>query len=282
MFHLQPVREEDASKQVKEIYTSIKATLGIAIVPLVFTYIANYEEYLAVLWKNIASVLNTNTFQTTQHAINNFITEAVGDIYHPSSEIEAVVKALSQGEKEQIEKTVVLLERVNSELFLLMLGIRESVKGVLYTGEEISSDRYLLDKTVRQHAELSFGDTNKKLSPEETLLAPLFGSSSLSISIYPRFFSLIAKEAERLVKDEQYVEKRVQLEQKGLLSIDAFPQLLVTSYNDFVMYVGKQPYVHELLYLLSNTFPTAFPKLLFTTGIMRKALFFEAKAVQKL
>ena len=104
------------------------------------------------------------------------------------------------------------------------------------------------------------------------MLAPLFGNNTLTISKYPAFFGNIALEMERLIKEENYLEKRVNLERLGMKEAMGLPFGIGCSYQEIMAYAGHKPHLNELLYILAETFPSQFPRLLITTSVMRIAL----------
>ena len=110
------------------------------------------------------------------------------------------------------------------------------------------------------------------VAPAAKMLAPLFGGSSLVVSRYPEFFAHVAQEVQNVTKTEQYLSERVAMEQFTLQQALHMPYPLGCSYAEIAQFAGKKPYFAELLYILSETFPTSFPKLVFATAIMQQTL----------
>ena len=104
------------------------------------------------------------------------------------------------------------------------------------------------------------------------MLAPLFGAQALEIIRYPEFFGKVAQEMQSLVQTELYLSTRVGLERIGVMLVGHLSYPLGTSYQEIATFAGKRPYFHELLYILSETFPTSFPRLMLTTAVMQKIL----------
>ncbi len=161
---------------------------------------------------------------------------------------------------------------------ILSIGLREGVKGVSigqqFLPKDIEGDygETVFDQFINQKIMYNNLKEQKDLIPAAKMLSPLFGESSLVISRYPEFFAHVAIEMEELTKTEQYLHQRVLMEHKALSVTDHLQYPLGCSYAEISAYAGKQPYFSELLYVLSETFPTRFPRLAFTTALMHDVL----------
>lgn len=277
MLHIKPIPEEKASDQVKELYTDIKEIFDVEIVPLFFQYLANFEEYFVYSWEKMKQNIESPVFGEFYDEVVKFSHEAVREIYTPSVAMSQFVSSLDSQEKKNIAGTILSIEKANVKLFLLTLGLREGLKGVMigqqllsaYAGEDVIDyegifDEYINAKEVRQDL------LNKKdeLESASRMLAPLFGSQSLTVSNYPAFFSKVAQEMERLIATENYLTQRVILEHIGLLSVSQFPYSLGCSYQEIAKFAWKRPHFSELIYIMSETFPSTLPRLVLTTALM--------------
>ena len=272
MLRIKPIAEEHASEQVREVYQDIKKTLDAPVVPLVFQYIANFEEYFVYQWGKIKTNIQSPYFLEVVKEVIDFSNKEVVSIYSPSSQMSHFIHGLHTEEKMQIKKTVVDLQRLNAKLLILMIGLREGVKGVIIGQDE------MLQLDVRQYEVDIFDLFHTKyaqesdIEPASRMLAPLFGNNSLAISQYPTFFATIAQEMEALIRSEDYLWKRVELERVAMKDAFGLPYSLGTSYPEIMTYAGHRPHLHELIYILAETFPSQFPRLLMTTSVMQIAL----------
>lgn len=280
MLHIRPVKEESASQELQNIYEDIKKTLGIEIVPLVFQYLAGFEDYFFYVWEKIKQNLQSDFFQISAKDIIDFSSSTVGQIYHPSTHLKQFIHTLHSSEKDHLLTTVKKLEDVNAQLLLVTLGMREGLKGVnigahllkqtiMEEGvyEDEIFDQFINNKIMRQNIK-----EHQELEGASKMLAPLFGGSSIMISRYPEFFSRIAEEMDTLTKTESYLSTRVGLERIAMLTVHNLSYPLGTSYQEIAQFAGRRPYFDELLYILSETFPTQFPRLVLTTGLMQHVL----------
>lgn len=273
MLRIKPISEDKASDAVRATYEDIKRTFAISIVPLVFQYEANFEEYFVYQWGKIKSNILTDYFnQSVQHAID-FTNKEITEIYSPSLKMSQFIHRLSPQEKQEIQKTIDDLEVVNAKLFIITIGLREGVKGVIIGEEQLKLGelkQYEVDIFDLFHTKYDMQD--KEIEPASKMLAPLFGTQSIAISQYPTFFTTAAEEMERLVKEENYLWKRVDLERVGMRAAMGLPYSMGTSYQEIMTYAGHRPHLNELIYILAETFPSQFPRLLITTAVMKIAL----------
>ncbi len=272
MLHIKPIHENDASEKVKIVFQDIKYTLKSDVVPLFFRYLANYEEYFLYSWDKIKANIESSYFQDSVKDIHEFSLEHVIDIYSPSRSITRFLGDLRPEEKMQLHETVSKLIVLNIQLMLLTIGIREGVKGVQLSQQELP---HMITRHEKEEVFEVFAKTSgeeKDMAAASKMLAPLFGSQAIMISHYPDFFAHIAHEMGDLIKTEAYLQKRVELEHKGLKKITEFTYPLGCSYAEIAYFAAGQPYFSELLYILAETFPSQFPRLVFTSEVMHIVL----------
>lgn len=285
MLHIRPVLEKDASEKVKEAYADIQKTLNIHFVPLIFQYIAGFEEYFLYAWEKQKTNIESDYYKHASHDILLLSQKSIHGIYRESKEMRAFIQTLHAQELQTITQTAQELEILNAQLLILTIGLREGVKGVVIGQqilpknandyEETVFDQFINEKIM--HANVK--SQEKDIAPATKMLAPLFGGQSLVISRYPAFFAHIAHEMDELVKTEKYLHERVVMEQQTLIKSLNLPYPLGCSYSEIAAFAGKKPYFSELLYILSETFPTKFPRLVFTSTLMRSVLNKESHAV---
>lgn len=270
MLHIKPIQEKDASEKVSFVFQDIKQTLNSEVVPLFFRYLANYEDYLLYIWDKIKINVTSDYFQEGVREVHTFVLDGISEIYTPSRSMMKFLAEIHPQEKEQIKETVTKLIALNAQLMLLTIGIREGVKGV-----HIKHDLLGEYSTSPQEVEEIFGEFSihrfqqeKEMAAASKMLAPLFGSQALMVSHYPDFFAHVAREMDELVRTESYLTKRVELEHLGLKKISHLPYSLGCSYAEIAHFAAGKPYFSELLYILSETFPSQFPRLVFTSEVM--------------
>lgn len=278
MLHIRPITEKDASPAIAKVYEDIKKTLHIHFVPLLFQYIAGFEEYFLYAWEKQKQNIQSEYYQKTAAEIIGNSEKSVASIYHMSKDMQVFLSHIQTGEKQHILQTSQELEVLNANLLILTIGLREGVKGVV-VGQQIlpkSATEYeetVFDQFINQkimHANLK--NEEKDIIPAERMLAPLFGNSEIIVNQYPAFFATVAHEMEELVKTEKFLNERVLMEQHVLTKALQLPYPLGCSYSEIAGFAGKKPYFSELLYILAETFPTKFPRLVFTSALMKLAV----------
>ena len=278
MLHLQAIREENASPVVKDLYTQIKTVLHTDTIPLVFQYLANFENYFLYLWQQLDANLTHPSFSLFVSETKDFSYQAIVQLYSQDPQVANFVTRLHPVERQQIIQTADGLIGINASLLIMLVSIRESLKGIMIGTPLLHTQTYIHKNTpeIFQNTQEIFLKNVPRASHEITeatkMLAPLFGQDTFIVSQYPDFFALIAEAMQNLVKQEAYLRERVELERIVLRIIERLPAPIENSYQKLVELAGNQPYFTELLYLVTETFPTQFPRLLMTSSFMKKAL----------
>lgn len=278
MLHIRPVLEKDASERVAKVYEDIKKTLHIHFVPLLFQYIAGFEEYFLYAWEKQKQNIMSDYYQKAVVEAITLSEKSIHSVYRQSREMQTFITNLQVSEKQQILQTAQELEILNATLLILTIGLREGVKGVVVGQqalpksaadyEETVFDQFINQKIMHNNLK----QEAKDIIPAAKMLAPLFGGSDIIVNKYPAFFAHIAREMEELVKTEKFLHERVGMEHYVLKKSLNLPYPLGCSYAEIAGFAGKKPYFSELLYILSETFPTKFPRLIFTSSLMRSVL----------
>ncbi len=276
MLHIRPVTEKDASEQTRVAYEDIKKTFNIHFVPLLFQYIAGFEEYFLYVWEKIKTNLESEYYIKSTAELIQLSQKSIHTIYKESREMSQSIHGMHSAERQHIMQTAQELQILNAKLLLLTIGLREGVKGVI-VGEQVLPDvaheETVFDPFINEkimHANVK--QQEKDIAPASKMLAPLFGAQSLVVSKYPEFFSRVAAEMDELTKSEKYLHERVVMEQHTLEKSLHLTHPLGCTYAEIARFAGKRPYFSELLYILAETFPTQFPRLLLTSSVMEKVL----------
>lgn len=276
MLHIRPIQPSNASGAVLSIYEEIRQAFEIDTIPLLFQYMANYEQYFQFMWDRMKANIQSDGFQEQADAIGIFSAKAIIDVYQPSSFLLEFIKQLHPLEQQEIGETIKRLMRINTMLFLLTLDLREGMKSIFIGTQRITQFASTRGEDfttfMQEEMGLSVQNQSKEVQEASKMLAPLFGSNALVVSHYPDFFAHISVEMEKLRNTSAYLEKRVEMEHVGLKALSSFVQPLGCSYQEFLKLVAGKEHVNELLYLLSDTFPSQFPHLVLTTSLMQYSL----------
>jgi Halocarboxylic acid dehydrogenase DehI len=276
LLHIKPVPPEKAEGKVEQVYQDITQTLNIVAVPLVFQYIAVYEQYLFYIWDRIKRNLESDSFKESCAELKEVTYQTVPMLPTPSGNLKNFVGTLHPSEKYELTEVVNLLDDINIKLMLITIGIRESLKGIPHIARLLEVEEALIEEqlgTLMQRERLELQGMNKhEITQVTRMLAPLLGNNTLLISHYPEFFANVAAEMEILKNMPAYLHLRVEMEHLTFQRIDFFETPLDCSYVDFMRMTEGVPYTDEIIFLLKDTFPSHFPHLVLTTAVMKNAL----------
>lgn len=276
LLHIKPVSQEKAEGHVAEIFEDITHVLNINAVPLVFQYIAVYEQYLFYIWERIKQNLESDSFHNSIAEIKEIMYQTIPLLQTPSVPLKKFVQEIHPAERYEITQVVNLLDDINIKLMLITIGIRESIKGIPHTAQYLPEIKKAAQESLEAIAQTERlelqGMTQKEIVQTTRMLAPLMGSNTLIISHFPGFFSSVAAEMEQLKNTPAYLHLRVEMEHQAFEQIELFEQPLECSYVEFMHMTDGIPYTDEILFLLKDTFPSHFPHLVLTTAVMKNAL----------
>ncbi|MGH7204352.1 MAG: hypothetical protein ACREHC_07950 [Candidatus Levyibacteriota bacterium] len=282
-FHIKPITPNNAPEKIASVYKDITEVLKIPAVPLVFQYIALYDQYFFYLWDRIRVNLLSDDFIQFCADVNNVTTQTVPLLPTPSTMLSELTNQLHPQEKCEITQIVNVLDDTNIKLMLLTIGIRESLKSVPKVAGLLPEGKKELEETLDdlwQVKDLATQTHNQKEMAEATrMLAPLLGNNSIIVTCYSDFFGRVAAEMDVLKDMPAYLHLRVELEHQAFAKIDQFVQPLDCSYIDFMRMNEGKPYTDEILFLLKDTFASHFPHLVLTTSVMKNALADKSSAI---
>lgn len=280
MLSLKPIPENQASGEVAQIYASIKQTFGLSTVPIIFQYLAVFPDYLSYIWQQALENLNALEFKNQALEIEKFAQTAIQTVYTPSALAEVFLEKISSSaEKVELTKFVQTISQMNAGLYLLSLAIRESLKGRFLGIKQIGERLEEEEKSVFN--DLSEGFLQKSGSPDkDDTDVRVYGTKQLSyaapkgitVSVFAEFFSIMDKEMERLLKEEKYLTRRVELERFALSRLHLIPHPLDSSISTIFKKASGNPQFPELIYLTSDLFPTQTPFKLMASAVMRESL----------
>lgn len=283
LLHIKPIPPERASVKVNRTYEEIKDIFHVSTVPLVFQYIAIYDQYFFYLWERIKRNILSESFHESCAQIKEIAYQTISVLPTPSLLLQNHIKAMNTPERYEITEIVNLLDDVNIKLMLITIGIRESIKGIPHIAHLIPDKQKEVNEhldSVLQIERLELQGMNKgELTQATRMLAPLLGSNTIMISRYPDFFAAIASEMKQLKSMPAYLHLRVEMEHQAFQKIEEFEIPLDCSFVDFLRMTDGIPYTDEILFLLKDTFPSQFPHLMLTTAVMKNALSYNSSAI---
>jgi hypothetical protein len=96
--------------------------------------------------------------------------------------------------------------------------------------------------------------------------------AAMATTWYSEFFKLMDMEMQTLLKKEEYLTRRVELERFALSKLYLLTYPLESSLVTIIKQCSEQKNFPELIYLVSEVFPTQSPYKLMASTVMKKAL----------
>ncbi|MBP9797817.1 hypothetical protein KBC70_01590 [Candidatus Woesebacteria bacterium] len=248
-----PIPEHLASPEIIPVYADIKKTLDIPYVPVLFQYLANYPRLFAHVWPSLKDNLLDPSFES-------LINHITSDCIHVSQHLTEHFPNISQNVNQLIQSQD-MRNRIHEEirkyftlqcvLAFLCVAMRESTKGWAIGA------KYL-------HSEQAFHVMNDR-EPHgvtEDIRAMIVAETTSALNVSPdlqkplvSFIIMLHEEFADLIKKEEYLYARVQVEQSLIQYISNMPHTIQTSYNAVTNLVEDPRELPYLFYLLSDKFP---------------------------
>lgn len=280
---VKPVAEHEAEGEIAAVYHEIRQILATDTVPRVFLYLAAFPDALRYIWVQSAKNLQSSDFLALAQDIGLFAQTAIDTVYVPSSAVGLFrQKIKGRNEEAQLNSFAESARRINAMLYLLCVSIREGLKGqylgLRQIGESVTIGEASAVHSLSEEFTPNIATTNQlqhntPLSPTPSTDTRITAQKSgLATTPYAEFFNILEKEMQELIKKEAYLTRRVELERFALLQLPLFPYPLEASYRELAAHYFDNRAFAELIYMLSEVFPTQTPHRLVSACAMKKAL----------
>lgn len=281
MLLIKPISEKEATGEVTQIYAEIKNSFNLYHVPLIFKYLAAFPEYLIFIWKQLEMNLNDSDFQNYCLEISHFTQIAIEDIYIPMpSTLEILLKVKNNLQEKELKRFSKETITLNSQLYFFSLSIRESLKGkflgIKQIGQKVGDrEKVILDDMKDEYHTAVNKRENKKDKQNISTKSNAISKSEkkeIVISYTEEFFQAIKLEMSRLAKMEDYLTRRVELERFAINKLPLIPHPIDSSITAVFKKNFGHPLFPELIYLISDHFPSHSPYKLLTSAVIEKTL----------
>ncbi len=273
-----PVYENDASAETQRLYTQIKNAVGLTSLPLFFAYLGAFPDYLNYITNQIVRNLNSAQFLTlcgeTKSKIKNQL-----DIYAPKTdEIDQWLRRYKNSPafyNFQNDLTHIFL--TNIKLVFIFLSLREALKGWAVAAKKLPSTSKQTGSTVNasiENEDLVFEgfDTTSGPVPKQNLTntdqsatLSVRGDFAMERDLLPNYLKLCRNEFTFILKTNEFWQMRVRVEELFLHDLAVLPDLIFSPINIVLKLTEKYRDFPDLLYLLSEHFPTyAMQRMLFS------------------
>lgn len=258
-----PIPENQAETSVQQIYTEIKTALKLPQVPLFFQFLGAFPDYLSFIKEPVINNLKSPTYERLVSKNQNFVKEIFKDNF-PKKELiqEFLTKYHQTPEFYNLKPQLEHIFTVNAKLVFIFLALREAVKGWAVASKKLESH---FQQQKQHKTKDSFVDSQTKtdlvystdiiqVNKEESLAVK--NKSEIEQVLLPKYLKLCEAEFKQLLKQQSYLFFRVELEKICLRNLDQLPFPIFSPVNLVYELAQKYPDFPDLLYLLSEHFPT--------------------------
>lgn len=268
MVTISPISEDQASEEVKRNYREIKDSLSLPSVPLFFTYLGPFPEYLTYITKQIVENLKDNKFidlcKETKTSSSKLIHTTLPKAEETINWISRYKYSPSFYNFQSDLHTIFL---TNIKMMYIFIALREAVKGWAIAAKQLSStvktDRPAsldLDQSIKEDAFVyeDYTKESKIITTQSKVQSafPVRTSQGIEKDLLPQYITLCRNEFLHLMRLDSFWTMRVGMEKLTLFSLTLFPHLIFSPINLVIEYTEKYPTFSELLYLLCEHFPT--------------------------
>lgn len=265
---LKPIPETKANDKVKRIYLEIKTALELPQVPLFFQFLGAFPDYLNFIKNPIVNNLNSSKYDALVYNNQHFVEEIFQENF-PKKELtqEFLSKYQKTAEFYNLKPQLQHIFTVNAKLVFIFLALREAVKGWAVASKKLEShfanrketevETSFISKELKTKFVYSTDiiSQNSQLARLEKNLSTKT-TSGLEVALLPQYLSLCEAEFNQLIKTQAYLFFRVELEKICLNSLEQLPFPIFSPVNLVYELAQKYPDFPDLLYLLSEHFPT--------------------------
>ena len=271
---LTAVLENQANAEVKNNYQKIKEALEIAYLPLFFTYIGGFPEYLSYLTDQISPNLNSSKFEDLIRETEERIFYLIKTSLIKSDEMDTWVNRYRNSPSfYNFQKDLKKIFTVNLKLALIFVALREALKGWAIAAKKLSP-KINSDKSETpsdRDKDFIFEDALSLVAISSKQNSDLEESKAREIEkdLLPRYIVLCEQEYHQLMKSEKYLILRVGIEKVMLSTLPLLPEKIVSPINVFYDLTEKYEDFPELLYLMYEHFPTLAVQKMMFSGFMK-------------
>lgn len=278
MNKLIPIPETEAKDDLKRIYGELRHAFGLHTLPVFFTYMGPFCEYLSYLCGQLIPNLTDSAFeQLVREESESVISKTHAVLFYPLEMSEWIKQYKNTPSFYSFQKDLGTIITANIKLAFVFVALREAVKGWAIAAKKLPE---YASSSSGEHSTVTVKEsefvTEDFLSyqPEEATCMQRSGDKNKIISrgnvgmeknILPEYILMSEKSFNEHKTDEKFWRLRVNTEKQILDKLELFPHLIFSPYNLIVKYTQKYENFYELIYLLSERFPTlSMQRLLFS------------------
>lgn len=279
---IRPLPEKEATGETKQNYQNIKEALHLPTTPLFFLYLGPFPEYLSYITHQLVANLTHPDFeQMVKDRASDFRTQIKNELPH-GERIEGWRSLYAHSPSYYyFQRNLRDIFETNVKLVYIFIGLREAIKGWAVaakklTGEtaksappevrtEGTSESFIFDDVAETMNQLGKRPTEPQIRTNAMTAAQ---RSPLEIDLLPTYLELCKLYFSLQMKRETFLSVRVNMEETVLADIQVLPEIIFSPINIILRLTGKYAAFPDLLYLLSEHFPTYSMQRMMFSGFM--------------
>ncbi|MBP9690564.1 hypothetical protein KBD81_00630 [Candidatus Woesebacteria bacterium] len=275
---MKPVSNQEASEEIRALYSALCKALGVPQVPLFFAYLANYPLYFTTVVPELLENFKDPRFHELSSSIGDELSNRMKEYVPKNKEIEEWLNR-HQYSPSMYHTRISLrhVHEINTALAFVFLALREAVKGWAIAAPKLEAEH-----SPQADHEVKLENKNEDFIYQEIENIPNVANkveSSTSIlqsqqagmeqNLYIEYLHLCENWFTLELKKEEYLYFRVISEEAILLGLDNLPHPVFSPINRVIQLApGHKDYM-DLCFLLSEHFPTIAVQRLLFSGYMR-------------
>jgi hypothetical protein len=282
---ISPIFEPQANEKIKKVYQQIKQAFSVAKPPIFFCYLAPFYEYFSYITDQIIANLNNKKFIEIINETKEIILKLIKDNLKKSEETNEFLNRFKHSPQFfYFQKDLEKIFDTNLKLTFIFIALREAVKGWAIAAKKIGAKTEAASfssKTKIDEEEFIFnlnevGDFNKQTKTKQKDVQSFSNAiintpfSAIEKDLLPSYLQLCRNDFYLLLKKDEYVFIRLEIEKIILRFLTLLPELIISPVNLVIEMTKKYENYPELLYLLSEHFPTTVVQRLMFSGYMKE------------
>ncbi|QQG44021.1 MAG: hypothetical protein HYW86_04115 [Candidatus Roizmanbacteria bacterium] len=272
---IRPVFEKEANEEIKNLYRKLKEALKLDSLPLFFAYLGAFPEYFRYIAQQIDNLAKNHEFNKLCGETATEIEKELTEKLTISEELENWLNRYKYSPAfYNFQKDLQHIFLSNVKLTFIFIALREAVKGWAVASKKLSGEVKINAQTAKEtpQEDFVFDDTYAKNYSIEARKGEIAaaGESALEKDLLPEYLVLCRRDFIDVLKNEDFLRLRVQIEQKFLNDLALLPESIYSPINVVLQYTSKYPDFPDLLYLLTEHFPTYAVQRMLFSGYMIK------------
>lgn len=278
------VNESQASPELKNLYQTLKSSFDSPTLPVFFTYLGAFPQYLSYITEQLVDNLKHPDFIKLTDSVSRDYTQRIHEILkHGKNITDWLERYQNTPTFFNFQKDLQHIYLVNIKLAFVFVALREAVKGWAIAAkkltattdrftkveeEKITADDFVFSTDVLKDYQVTSLKGTQALDIRTTTITKS-EPGALEKNLLPLYLELSNQEFKNHMKVDRFWALRVYLEDMTLLHLNHLPNLIYSPFN--VIYKLTQHYDNfdDLIYILAEKFPTlAMQRMMFSGYIL--------------